>query len=118
MRISDWSSDVCSSDLPHPRGAAQAEGRRLQAVARAVPVEGEAQRPGARLHPRELPFEPLDALAGIAKHRLDQVEAFARCTHNFPLGQTFAPFFSRLAVGHDSITPPHTRKSIGTGKES
>src|SRR3546814_7199982 len=67
---------------------------------------GEAQRPGARLHPREMPFEPLDALDGIEKHRLDQVEAFARCNHKFPLGQTFAPFFSRLAVGDDSRTQP------------
>src|SRR3546814_16342316 len=51
-----------------------------------------------------MPFEPLDALDGIEKHRLDQVEAFARCNHKFPLGQTFAPFFSRLAVGDDSRT--------------
>src|SRR3546814_8694505 len=58
---------------------------------------GEAQRPGARLHPREMPLEPLNALDGIEKHRLDQVEAFARCNHKFPLGQTFAPFLSRLA---------------------
>src|SRR3546814_19930120 len=51
-----------------------------------------------------MPFEPLDALDGIEKHRLDQVEDFARCNHKFPLGQTFAPFFSRLAVGDDSRT--------------
>src|SRR3546814_15980301 len=51
-----------------------------------------------------MPFEPLNALDGIEKHRLDQVEAFARCNHKFPLGQTFAPFLSRLAVGDDSRT--------------
>src|SRR3546814_12679535 len=28
MRISDWSSDVCSSDLPHPRPHAAADGGR------------------------------------------------------------------------------------------
>src|SRR3546814_16851810 len=50
MRISDWSSDVCSSDLPHPqgprtgvadaRGSSEADGGNRQADARPVRQEG------------------------------------------------------------------------------
>src|SRR3546814_10045297 len=76
---------------------AQAKGRRLQAVARAVPVEGETERLSARLHPREMPLEALNPLDRIEGHRFDEVEAFPRCAHKFPLGQTFAPFLGRLA---------------------
>src|SRR3546814_2629962 len=85
---------------------AQAKGRRLQAVARAVPVEGETERLSARLHPREMPLEALNPLDRIEGHRFDEVEAFPRCAHKFPLGQTFAPFLGRLAVGDDPGTEP------------
>src|SRR3546814_20770313 len=45
MRISDWSSDVCSSDLARIRG-----GRKP--VSDHVPGPGDAAHPGARLLPR------------------------------------------------------------------
>ena len=51
-----------------------------------------------------MPLEPLDAVHGIEVHRLDQIEALPGSDHKFPLGQTFAPFFSRFAVGDDSGT--------------
>src|SRR3546814_3330678 len=65
MRISDWSSDVCSSDLPAPpgRGGRGAAGRHLPrdhrgpaaAVRRAVaalPGDGRDQGPAERRAPR------------------------------------------------------------------
>src|SRR3546814_5415228 len=47
MRISDWSSDVCSSDLAHDRGTDLAAAGRVEA--------GNLGR--ARLHPRHPPAQ-------------------------------------------------------------
>src|SRR3546814_4754721 len=84
MRISDWSSDVCSSDLGHifnddPFGLKLAD-------------EAEILKPQARAGPREGGPEPLAAsspcetnvLAGEAT--CDDVDGDAVCIHNF-LGQ-------------------------------
>src|SRR3546814_8801864 len=40
MRIRDWSSDVCSSDLPHRGGEPGAEAARLDALEQAIEDEG------------------------------------------------------------------------------
>src|SRR3546814_13842120 len=76
MRISDWSSDVCSSDLPAQRAEAQALRRRQDwqmiqwnRAATAQPDNGAAQfvrllRDPAVLRERDL-FERVLAVAGI-----------------------------------------------------
>src|SRR3546814_3858644 len=48
MRISDWSSDVCSSDLPGGPGRADLENERLFEHQRAVAGEGGAVVGAAR----------------------------------------------------------------------
>src|SRR3546814_2691981 len=56
MRISDWSSDVCSSDLPEG-GPAQEADRPLTALAlgrlRLRLIDGRLQRPRAAPHQRQ-----------------------------------------------------------------
>ena len=59
---------------PHPAAVAQAEGRGLKLVADIVPIEGEAQRIGADLHPRQMQLEQPDPLMRIEGHGFEQVE--------------------------------------------
>src|SRR3546814_2104372 len=40
MRMSDWSSDVCSSDLAKPRGSRACRGRRRHRAARPIALSG------------------------------------------------------------------------------
>src|SRR3546814_10602407 len=49
MRISDWSSDVCSSDLMSVRVAASARGADNPATARVIMTDGHAGDPAAAL---------------------------------------------------------------------
>src|SRR3546814_9716676 len=70
MRISDWSSDVCSSDLEAPERAADAEegeagGRDEEGHYGGEPVLGRRQRLGQR--------GAEGAQQGEARHRQDQV---------------------------------------------
>src|SRR3546814_5747776 len=62
MRISDWSSDVCSSDLSHPlegEGAKQGKG---------APLEGKGAGQGEVLRLRDIAFA--DAAALLARYDL------------------------------------------------
>src|SRR3546814_19425292 len=54
MRISDWSSDVCSSDLPGP-ARRRLRRRRDQAARRPDATRGLALRPGRRVGPPRSP---------------------------------------------------------------
>src|SRR3546814_2426991 len=73
MRISDWSSDVCSSDL--------------------------AERPGGFLHSFQMVRQMNNAFIWVEPHRLDQVEGDVAGPGERALGQAFAPFGIRRAVG-------------------
>src|SRR3546814_11045484 len=83
MRISDWSSDVCSSDLPERivcpragrdqlslgRGLEVRPAKRQDALKTAVLVEDHARRDERR--PRQVIGEPLGALAILAEEHHD-----------------------------------------------
>src|SRR3546814_10497167 len=79
MRISDWSSDVCSSDL-RP-GAVR---RRAGAGARAVRGGRPRSRPGpgasglGRAGPFDLDQLPVDAPAGVLDRVADRAQLFQR----------------------------------------
>src|SRR3546814_6051108 len=64
MRISDWSSDVCSSDLENLAGAAVAIDRapRPRPFDLAEDMGGMQQAPGVRELPVGIAFGPLDRL--------------------------------------------------------
>src|SRR3546814_17065922 len=74
MRISDWSSDVCSSDLPEG-GPAQEADRPLTALAlgrlRLRLIDGRLQRPRAAPHQRQ-PDEADEQREGKAARAPDE----------------------------------------------
>src|SRR3546814_7577287 len=67
MRISDWSSDVCSSDLEraHPAERAGARAGALQPRPGAVRLRGLARPPGAAAQGRELHAAPAEAVRRV-----------------------------------------------------
>src|SRR3546814_2267329 len=59
MRISDWSSDVCSSDLAHlPRGGGGGQLHPCRRTAEPQPVGGEPPDLGPRGQPEGAPLPP------------------------------------------------------------
>src|SRR3546814_8471579 len=61
MRISDWSSDVCSSDLPD-----------IQGNARYSLIEASADKGGSKLHiMRDDNNKPLNVIDGTALHNIE-----------------------------------------------
>src|SRR3546814_8976898 len=83
MRISDWSSDVCSSDLGHPHGGEVADGPDGEADQPEAQAEthGSGQRPvhdgdGARCAAEQdmLGQRPVDG-DGKPRHRVELFEA-------------------------------------------
>ena len=98
------------------RGVAQPEGRGLQFVARGVAVEGEAERLGARLHPREMALEQRQA------RRRDRTPssrsgrtAAAPAVTNAPLARHSRPFLVGVAVGDDARAEPERRVRVAAG---
>src|SRR3546814_9719074 len=69
MRISDWSSDVCSSDLALRKLVPRADGEAVVAAVDAV-AHGRAQR--ARNVPLVLDGEVGDAASGVEPVRADE----------------------------------------------
>src|SRR3546814_13303104 len=68
MRISDWSSDVCSSDLRAP-GAAHVPGREGVRPRPRPPARLAADGPGRDGVPRAVRFEPDDGRGGAGRAR-------------------------------------------------
>src|SRR3546814_3241325 len=68
MRISDWSSDVCSSDLVHRRerddDSADAARRLCRNARRRPSVAGRRRRPGRRLRLEEIRRAPVSESTG------------------------------------------------------
>src|SRR3546814_21172697 len=99
MRSSDWSSDVCSSDLPEShraaRGASTVEGRRrLSSVGRPLSIlELEIRDENARLVPA--------GTVGEIWVRGDQVSG---------------EYAGRKVIGDDGWFPTNDRKSVVSGK--
>src|SRR3546814_3595214 len=62
MRISDWSSDVCSSDLTRAKALEVGEG--IGCIALPVKVEEQHTMPGISQHPRQVTSD--HRLAGAA----------------------------------------------------
>src|SRR3546814_6384735 len=91
MRISDWSSDVCSSDLPQPRADAQRRlaraprpARRPHQRATARTVLGPLDRPQGRLRraaPRlmETPMDTRDFTSGFTVDQAPDIVFAAIC---------------------------------------
>src|SRR3546814_14958268 len=90
MRISDWSSDVCSSDLAPLLGMLQNQGRRVALVTdgrlsgasgkvpAAIHVTPEAARDGALAKLREGDMIRLDGEAGVLEALVDADEWASR----------------------------------------
>src|SRR3546814_20409743 len=112
MRISDWSSDVCSSDLPRGRSAACYRPRRRKA-----PVAPDTrQRIGGAGY-----FERLGG--GVARHRARQsAVARARAAARRIPRRISDPYFPKLcrvegdARGNQPSAKSHTRKRYSTGR--
>src|SRR3546814_12842551 len=91
MRISDWSSDVCSSDLAPLLGMLQNQGRRVALVTdgrlsgasgkvpAAIHVTPEAARDGALAKLREGDMVRLDGEAGRSEERRVGKECVSTC---------------------------------------
>src|SRR3546814_19392238 len=77
MRISDWSSDVCSSDLPRTRSTPSAAGWHLRAGARPRSLADVElrQRPGHRLQPEDRAH---GGAHGVSIHDDDAALAYGR----------------------------------------
>src|SRR3546814_7084632 len=67
MRISDWSSDVCSSDLEpgNPLLETEADGGRQRAVEDADGARRAAEQYRLGQSPMDGDFEPLDGTGGV-----------------------------------------------------
>src|SRR3546814_4839047 len=113
MRISDWSSDVCSSDLQIPgRVLAQFGMRRRFAAATLV-----EQHNAVFLRIEELPIPGLGAATGAAmhEHRRDALRIAAFLDMDFvQLGNAQAMVFVRLA---GRICLRHERKILRMRKD-
>src|SRR3546814_16599989 len=83
-----------------PYGRGKGEDSRLKLVADVVPVEGEAERPGGFLHSFQMVRQMNNAFIWVEPHRLDQVEGDVAGPGDRALGQAFAPFGIRRAVGN------------------
>src|SRR3546814_4213837 len=78
MRISDWSSDVCSSDLPFAVPPAHPARRSPGAAIDGQQDAGDVARHGARQEDRGIAAFPIDALApqrNQPAHRVDLLRA-------------------------------------------
>src|SRR3546814_16114434 len=97
MRISDWSSDVCSSDLPHPHRHRREDARRRDA-------------PPARLYRRR---RPVEAQRVGSRHLLDRrgAECHRRSLH-LPVGDR------REYVGVGPALHRPERRGVAEGDES
>src|SRR3546814_3456896 len=73
MRISDWSSDVCSSDLPQRRGQARAVVglEPGEAAALALPCHARAHRCGQRRHDLDIDLTEDGEAARIDRLRIN-----------------------------------------------
>src|SRR3546814_11064745 len=103
MRISDWSSDVCSSDLHHRGiGAGGAADHVLEelAVARRVDDDVVAQR------------RPEPNLGGVAGHRLVAL-GLEGVEHEGPLDRNAAARRNRLPLGQLDTGRAPSRENVG-----
>src|SRR5690606_167781 len=91
---------------PQPRRRLELEAQRLDAVARLVAVEREAEFGRAGLDPLEMQLEPRHAGIGIEAHGLDQVMAPRRAAREAALDQALAPLGHAVAVGDDRPADP------------
>src|SRR3546814_10433736 len=71
MRISDWSSDVCSSDLEDAEHGGRARRRRRHAANLVDAIGGADRRPFLRLIGRKVGERHLRGVARRLRHRLD-----------------------------------------------
>src|SRR3546814_3799058 len=77
MRISDWSSDVCSSDYTLPLSFTGAELRNLVFELAGVASQVEAERHAAAEQP-----QPLVAVSKVMRDVLSEAETYADCDSN------------------------------------
>src|SRR3546814_13673349 len=102
MRISDWSSDVCSSDLHHA-------GRRVDG---ADAGRSPATAPGSRLSGRLAAGTPA---ATISTHPTGNIMARILIVDDSP-SQLLGILRLVDKLGHEALTAEEDRKSVGYGK--
>src|SRR3546814_4686720 len=102
MRISDWSSGVCSSDLAKQRGDTRMSGARLHftTIAAAAAFFLAACSPAGG--DGESAATPADAAAGsAAPDRYDAEAFFTTTSYSLPGGYAWSPDDSKLLVSSD-----------------
>src|SRR3546814_6827658 len=119
MRISDWSSDVCSSDLEHAGVDTQGHFRRVAGTAEGVERLTNAQRLGIdQMEALAIkPFLVCDVIHGIGnvihRHHVDASALDAQGGH--PLRQGFAQFLDQgeeIIWAIDLVDLAADRKSV------
>src|SRR3546814_15558634 len=105
MRISDWSSDVCSSDLSVYRSFEDVADFReeLDRLERDLPGEGQLPLPGAEV-------VPLDKNAGKGKKKGSE--------SLFPQGSRQPNGHTEKLLSHPSLSPPPSSETRRVGQES
>src|SRR3546814_3173223 len=68
MRISDWSSDVCSSDLLYSLGRARGDGRRRDLSSTELFLVSRIEEPPTLDNPTQIPHSLMKAVAVAARH--------------------------------------------------
>src|SRR3546814_11382974 len=106
MRISDWSSDLCSSDLGTPqsrpmlKGGFRACGRGIKGETRNRPkAPGSVNDPGAFVSPSFFPARRRTIPLKSAQTQISQYRSAAFWVGHFVTGTQNGPDFSFFSVG-------------------
>src|SRR3546814_17273659 len=110
MRISDWSSDVCSSDLPHQAAAAYGSGAPRAGVITAEQLQGKALS-YKNLNDTNAAFELVAEFAAptvaIIKHRSEERRVGKECVST--CRSRWSPYHSKTKQTqnkqHITLTP-------------
>src|SRR3546814_20591143 len=111
MRISDWSSDVCSSDLSRPSLHLLADGALLDALLGGRVVHDAVDVDAWQVHVVRVDGADLDDLfdlddADLARHRAGRVEVARSLAEQQVAGLVGLPGLAQRHVG-DQCGPPH-----------
>src|SRR3546814_14222764 len=102
MRISDWSSDVCSSDLPQHRVPQAAQPRLVEAAARAL---AEPDRGAGRDDDGEREAEPEIGEYDRQSPEIAEMEIIGRGGHLVPGMAGGEADGDRKSVGEEKVGP-------------
>src|SRR3546814_18863200 len=118
MRISDWSSDVCSSDLPASwaRARERPEAPAPTGARRAAPQPDRAHRASGELYAQQITLAAFGRLAAQFDHRAFLGLVEHRCEQAVEIAAHPQPRAPRVAIAPRRHHAGNTRTTVGEGK--